>query len=348
MLTLPRPTVLLGSLLLLAYQPPVEKVEFHPADGSELAKTFKVEGNFELGDISMVVSGQDMSGMIPIADASGSMDMTMSVVDHYVKTVDGKTTEFEREFVKSGVEWEMAEESDSKEDWIELDGETIVFKWNPETKSYDKSFKDGEGDQDKLDEMEINPELLDYRTLLPQSGVSAGDRWSVSPKGLGSALMFGLDFENMPSLMDEVDDPDAAEILDQLKPSIEEMMDGFKTDCEYVGTRDEGGVNVGVIKVHVVAEGSVDMAQIIEEMARGQIPPEVQVDMTMNTAAFNLKLNADGELLWNLQKGVPYSFDLSGKVELSFELDASVSAEGQEQTIEANVEVMGEMHWSME
>jgi len=348
MLTLPRPTVLLGSLLLLAYQPPVDQVQFHPADGFELAKTFTMSGSFELGDISMVVSGQDMSGMIPIEDASGSAEMTLSVVDHYVKTVDGKPIEFAREFVKSGAEWEMAEESGDQEDWIELDGETIVFKWNDETKSYDRSFKDGEGDQEKLDEMGINPELLDYRSLLPQNGVSAGDRWSVSPKGLGSALMFGLDFDDLPSMTDEIADPDAAAIFDQLKPSFEEMMDSFKTDCEYVGTRDEGGVNVGVIKVHVVADGAIDMAQIIEEMARKQIPPEVQVEMSLDTAAFTVKLNADGELLWNLEKGVPYSFELGGKVELAFELDASVSAEGQEQTIEANVEMMGDMRWTME
>lgn len=348
MLTLPRPTALLGALFLLSFQPAVDSVEFRPADGSEASKSFTVGGTFELGDLTMVVNGQDMSGMIPLDQMSGEFNASFSVVDEYLKTVDGKALEFARQFVKSNSEWDMGEESGSKEDWMEMDGETVVFKWNEETKSYDRSYKDGEGDAEKLEELGINPELLDYRTLLPQKSVSKGDRWTVDPKGVGSALMFGLDFDNLPSMTDEVDDADALAMLEELKPAFERVLESIKTECEYDGTRDEGGVNVGVIKVRIAADGNIDLAQMIEDLARKQIPEGVEVDMSFNTAAVNMKMKAEGELLWNLERGVPHGFTLNGDVEMSFELDASVSAEGQEQAIEMNLEVMGKVNWAME
>jgi hypothetical protein len=348
MLTLPRPTALLGSLILLAFQPAADEVEFRPADGTEASKTFQVSGNFELGDFTMLVNNQDMSQMIPFDQMAGEFDARFSVVDQYVKTVDGKPLEFVRRFVESSTEWEVGEESGSEEGWMEMDGETVVFKWNPETKSYDRSYKDGEGDAEQLEKLRMNPELLDYRTLLPQKSVSKGDRWSVDPKGMGSALMFGLDFADLPSMADEIDDPEALAMLEQLKPSWEKMLEGFKTDCEYDGTRDEGDARLGVIKVKLSADASLDMVQMIEEMARKQIPPEVQVDMNFNTAAFSMKLTAEGELLWDLKRGLPHSFSLDGDMEVAFELDASVSAEGQEQAIEMNMEIMGKMSWLME
>jgi hypothetical protein len=348
MLTLPRPTALLGSLILLAFQPAADQVEFRPADGTEASKSFQVSGNFELGDLTMLVNGQDMSGMVPLDQMAGEFDASFSVIDEYVKTVDGKPIEFVRQFVKSTTEWDMGEESGSEEDWMEMDGETVVFKWNAETKSYDRSYKDGEGDAEKLEDLGINPELLDYRTLLPQKSVSKGDRWSVDPKGMGSALMFGLDFDSLPSMTDEIEDADALAMLEQLKPSFEKMLEGFKTECEYDGTREEGEVTVGVIKVKISADANMDLAQMIEEMARKQIPPEVQVDMTFNTAAITMKLTAEGELLWDIKRGLPHSFTLDGDMEMGFELDASVSAEGQEQAIEMNMEVMGKMNWLME
>lgn len=348
MLTLPRPAALLGALFLLAFQPAADSIQFRPADGSEASKSFSIGGSLELGDLTMVVNGQDMSGMIPLDQMSGEFNATFSVVDQYVKTVDGKALEFTRQFVKSSSEWDMGEESGSADDWMEMDGETVVFKWNEQTKSYDRSYKDGEGDAEKLEKLGINPELLDYRTLLPQRAVSKGDRWSVEPRGIGSALLFGLDFDNLPSMADEVDDADALAILEELKPAFERMLEGIKTECEYDGTRDEGGVNVGVIKVRIVADGNVDLAQMIEDLARKQIPEGIEVDMSFNTAAVNLKLKAEGELLWDLKRGLPQSFTLGGDVEMSFELDASVSAEGQEQAIEMNLEVMGKLNWAME
>ncbi len=348
MLTLPRPTALLGSLILLAFQPAADEVHFRPADGTEASKTFQVSGNFELGDFTMVVNNQDMSQMMPLDQMAGDFDAKFSVVDQYVKTVDGKPLEFVRQFVESSTEWEVGEESGSEEGWIEMDGETVVFKWNAETNSYDRSYKDGEGDEEQLEKLGMNPELLDYRPLLPQKSVSKGDRWSVDPKSMGSALMFGLDFDDLPSMADEIDDPDALAMLEQFKPSWEKMLEGFKTDCEYDGTREEGETSVGVIKVKLSADATIDLVQMIEEMARKQIPPEVQVDMTFNTAAITMKLTAEGELLWDLKRGLPHSFSLDGDMEMGFELDASVSAEGQEQAIEMSVELLGKMNWLME
>ncbi len=348
MLTLPRPAALLGSLLLLAFQPAADKVEFHPADGVEASKTFTVGMSFEMGDLSLVMNGQDMSGMVPLDQISGDVEASFSVVDTYVKTEGGKIQEFVRRFEKSNAEWDMGDESGSKDDWMEMDGKTVVFKWDGESKKYELSYKDGEGDEDKLEKLGVNPELLDYRTLLPQKAVSKGDRWSVDPKGVGSALMFGLDFDALPSMGDEIDDPTALEMLEQIKPAFERMLEGIKTDCEYDGTRDVDGVNVGVIKVRIVVDGSVDLAQMIEELARKQVPEGVEFDMKLDKAKMSMTMKAEGELLWDVKRGLPHAFTLGGKMGAEFALDASVSAAGQEQSIEVSMELSGDIKWGME
>ena len=347
MLTLPRRTALLGSLFLLAFQPAADKVEFRPAEGAELAKTFTMGGNFEVGDMTMVVDGQDMSGSIPLDAASGEFKMGFEVADTYVKTVDGRLVEFTREFVKSTSEVDMGEQSESEDNWMKLDGETVKFTWNAETKSYDAVYADGEGDAEVLENLKMNPELLDYRPLLPTKAVEKGDRWTVDPKSMGSALMFGLDFDSL-ALGEDIEDPQAAAMLEQLKPSFEKIMESFKTDCEYDGTRDVEGKQMGVIKLKIVADGSLDMTQAIDELARGQIPEGMEFELTLNTAKIGMKMKGEGELLWDMAAGLPAGFTLTGDREMNFELDAAVSAEGEEHSIEMNVEMMGKMDWTME
>jgi len=347
MLTLPRRTALLGSLILLAFQPAADKVEFHPTEGAELAKTFTVGVNFELGDMTMVVDGQDMSGSIPLDAAAGEFKLGFEVVDTYGKTADGRLVEFTREFVKSTSEVDVGEQSESEDNWLKLDGETVKFTWNAETKSYDAVYADGEGDADVLEKLKMNPELLDYRPLLPNKAVEKGDRWTVDPKAMGSAMMFGLDLDSL-SLGEDIEDPQAAAMLEQLKPSMEKLMESFKTDCEYAGTREVDGKQVGVIKLKLVADGSLDVAQTIEELARGQVPEGMEFDLTLNTAKIGMKMKGEGELLWDMAAGLPAGFTLNGDMEMTFELDASVSAQGEEHTMEMNLELMGKMDSTME
>src|SRR5688500_19800730 len=88
---------LLASPLLLAMEPRGDALTFHPAKDSSLTKISEMTMSFELGDISVIVSGNDMSGQIP-GDVAGDMDMSMTWTDKYVDLKDGKPLELIRTY----------------------------------------------------------------------------------------------------------------------------------------------------------------------------------------------------------------------------------------------------------
>jgi hypothetical protein len=343
MLTSKTAATLAFAVSLLALAPAGDRVEFRPPDGSEAAKTFRVEGDFELGDLSIVVDGNDMTGMLP-ADLGGDFQVMLSIVDHYVKTADGKPLELARECESSSGEFSAAETSESTDDVFGLDGETVVYKWNEESKSYDRSFKDGEGDADKLEGLGID---LDYRALLPEREVAVGDKWAVEPEGLMSALFFGADLAEIATTGEDVE-PEMAELFERILPEFEKLLDAFKAQCEYVGIREEDGKRLAEIKIDVDSKGTADLASalldVIEEQAQGQ-----DVEFDLEKAALSIALRGEGKLLWDQAAARAHSFELAAEVELVFEMSMTVTEPGgMDHAAEANAELLGNAKWTME
>jgi hypothetical protein len=343
MLRSPRSFVLAGAAVLLAFSPAGDSVEFHPADGSDLEKKFTLEGDFQLGDFSMIVDGQDMSGQIPVGEVSGDFDVALSVVDHYLKTEGGKPLHLERDYSSSTASFSAMENSDSKENLFDVDGETVVFKWDAENGEYVRSYKDGEGDEEKLADLGID---LDYRALLPGKSVAAGDKWEVAPKALVTALFFGAEMKDLAEL--SADDAEFAALADEILPEIEKLFDSFKAQCEYVGPRDESGKQVGEVKVSVNSDGTADLTEAILAAVQAQTEGS-GAEFDIQTANFTIKMRGEGKLMWDLAGGHAESFEMDSEVELLVEIAASVSdPNGGDHTVEANVEFAAHMKWSME
>ena len=66
---------------------------------------------------------------------------------------------------------------------------------------------------------------------------------------------------------------------------------------------------------------------------------EVEVDITK--AALGLTMTGKGELLWNVASGHVLSVDQSAEFTVDVGFDASIDAQGQSHTVEAQVEVPG-------
>ncbi|MCC7014345.1 MAG: hypothetical protein IT454_17430 [Planctomycetes bacterium] len=343
MLQLTRPAVWIGALALLAFAPVADSVSFHPTEGSEATKKFALEGSFELGDISMVVDGQDMSGQIPLDQVSGEFDMGFGIVDHYIKIAEGKPLHLEREYTGSNASFSAMENSESKEDLFEVDGKTVVFKWDAEKGEYTRSVKEGEVEEAKLSQLGID---LDYRSLLPERDVSAGDKWEIEPKKLVTALFFGAEMKDVGDM--GIDDPDFAEIADELIPAIEKLFESFKAQCEYVGSREEGETKLGEVKIVLDSKGSSDLSQMISAVLEKQTQG-AGVTFEIGSADLGLAIRGEGTLLWDLKKGCAKSFVMDSEVELTLDLDVSVTdPNGGDHSAEAGIEVMGKAKWSME
>jgi hypothetical protein len=331
---------------LLALSPAADKVSFQPADGTEATKSFSISGDFALENLSVLMDGNDMAAMIGEQDVSGDFEATSRIVDRYVKTVDGQPRELQREYVVSSAEWSMMEDSGTNENLSELDGETIVFKWNEETKAYDIAYADGEGDPDKIKHEGID---LDYRSLLPGKDVEAGDRWKVERDGMVTALFFGLEVSKLLEQLDSEDaPPELEEFKEALMPELGKLFEGLTGECEYVGKRDESGTEVGVIKLTVRSEGTSDLAAVISDLIESQIGGQ-GVEFDISTAALTLAIQGEGELLWNLGSGRAHAFAFESDAELGLEVEASFTEPGggANHTSEMSADFLSHLKWSM-
>src|SRR5687768_14607654 len=107
---------LLATPLLLALEPRGDALTFHPAKESSLTKVSEMTMEFSLGDVSIVVSGQDMSSNIPDG-VGGDMAMSMTWTDKYVDLKDGKPLDLIRTYeeMTGSVEFSGGGEQESNE-----------------------------------------------------------------------------------------------------------------------------------------------------------------------------------------------------------------------------------------
>jgi hypothetical protein len=311
-------SALLAAPLLCALSPLADDVSFHPSDGSDVTRRYTVELDFELGDLSIVADGQDISEMVPTDQMNGAAQLAMKVTESFVRTADGKPLELIRSFEEMSGEAGPEGSKEAIEDFDKLQGKRVRFVWNEDEGDYDVSFHESEGDEEDLEG--LLPDM-DLRALLPGKAVSPGDTWSVDARELSSVLLFG----NEPNLgEDEFDQVVQSAIV----PQIEALLDQFKTTCEYQGERVVDGHKVGAISVVLHGEGSLDLSQLILEAVQMQAG-EGQVDLDVSTARLGITFDSRGELLWDLEQGHLRAFDMTGDADLSIEISASADVQGE-------------------
>ncbi|HTF90765.1 MAG TPA: hypothetical protein VK843_20260 [Planctomycetota bacterium] len=333
---------LLASPLLLALEPRGDALTFHPAKESSLTKNNEITMSFELGDMTMMVDGSDMSGQIP-ADFTGEMNMSITWIDKYLDLKDGKPLELIRSYeeMKGSMDMNAQGESHNTEipEFDALSGKAIKFKWNDEKKDYDVTFHECEGEDKLLKTQQVD---MDYRMMLPTKEVAVGDKWEV-PTDFVKTVLDGIKNGDMGD-----DEAGIASILqDELFPQMEKLLDKFKTTCEYKGHREEDGVDAGVIAITIEGKGDLDLKSMIEAIVAEKMPAGVEMNMDIKKAMLGLSMTGKGELLWNQASGHVLSMNQTADFTIDVGFDASIDAQGESHTIEAQVEMPGKFESKM-
>ena len=331
---------LLASPLLLALEPRADGLTFHPAKDSSLTKSTDIDMSFELGDISVVLNGNDMSGQIP-TDVSGAMKMSMTWTDTYVE-LDSKDNNKPLELIRSydamsgSMDMSGGGESNNNEipDFDALSGKSIKFKWNEEKKEYDITYHECEGEEKLLKTQQVD---MDYRMMLPTKEVAVGDKWEVQTDFIRQMLeaMKNGDMGGEEAAVTAI-------LQDELFPQMEKLLEKFKTTCEYKGQRDADGVNAGVIAVVIEGKGDLDFKSMLESLIEEQISKSGQeVSFEIGKAVMGLSMAGKGEILWDMKSGHILSAEQGADFTVNIDFDASVDAGGQTQEVEAAVELTG-------
>ena len=325
----------LASAILL----PADKVAFKPSDGKQLARSYEIDVDLEIGDVSMMVDGQDMSESMGDAPAL-NLKVLMQVTDHFVKSSENRQLELIRKYEGLEVEATADDDSKSAEGLDKLEGKSVRFVWNEEEKAYDVAFHESSGEDDVLKMLGADMDLI---SLLPTREVAPGDKWTVDPKLIFPVLVYGA----MADKMDPGGDEIGQVITEALAGQIEELSKSFTLSCEYKGRRDAEGVEVGAIAVKISGQGTLMLADLIEELVTQQVPPEIELELNLDKAEMGMKIEGEGELLWNVAGNHLQAYDMTSKLGMQLELKANIGAQGQSQDIAASIEVDGNGTWKV-
>lgn len=327
-----------------------EKLAFQPEAGSSLTKAYTIGGEFALDDISLIFDGQDFGGMMGQIDVNVKTETRIEVTDSYRAVAGGRPTELLRTFeaLASSMHMEVTPaqaEVPEITSTSSLEGKTVAFRWNEEEQEYERSFHEEEGDEGLLESLE---EDMDLRVFLPPGEVAADDTWTVALTELGSVVAPGGNLQMLPA---------DTELDEEAMQKFEELFSGFGEEfgdllegectCTFKGARDEGGVRVAEIAIDLEVATTLDLSEFLDEFIRTAIEQsgaEEMVQVTLDTADFNLDFEGKGTLLWNLGAGRVHSFQMSGDATMDIDIAVSVEAEGESHEVDASLELSGSMH----
>ncbi len=326
-----------------------EKLLFQPQAGSSLTKSYTIAGEFALDEISLIVDGQDIGGMLGQIEVNAKQESRIEITDSYETVADGRPTELLRTFeALSGTmvmemtpaQAEMPEVSSVSM----LEGKTVAFRWNEEQQEYERSYHESSGDEELLEGLE---EDMDLRVFLPTAEVSTDDTWSIELADLKSIAMPGGNLQMLPEDM-EIDEEAMktfGEIFNGFGETFSDLLEGSCT-CTFKGTREEGGVRVAEIAIELEVATTLDLSEFLDKAFRAGIEQSGvgdKVNFTLDTADFNLDFEGTGTLLWNLAAGRMHSFQLAGDASMDIDLAVSVEAEGESHELDASLELVGSM-----
>lgn len=327
-----------------------EAIAFHPEPGSSVTKTFTSGGEYELDDLSLIVNGEDMGGMLGQLEMSMKALNTIEVTDAYKAVADGRPTELLRTFDALSGSMHMdvsaagTNNTQNMDSSSVLEGKTVAFKWNAEKGEYERSFHESEGESKLLEDLE---EDMDLRVFLPDSEVAVDATWTVELEQMMSLVMPGGDLSLTPQ-----DGPDDGsmdkfkEIFSQFGEQFGELLEG-ECKCTFKGARDENGVRVAEIAIELDVAATMDLTEMLDKAIQAAIEQSgagEMVKFSLDTADLNLDFEGAGTLLWNLKAGRMLSFQMAGDATIEMDLAVGVEAQGQSQNVDASLKLAGSMH----
>lgn len=328
---------------LIAASLPADRVEFRPADGLSLTRTYTTKTELTLDDMEITMNGS------PGPEMEMEMDMTMTqrvvVSDSLGSLAEGRPAKLVRSYDELDQQSEFAMEiammpagnqQKSIEATSELQGKKVVFTWDDEAQSYKTAFE-GEGDEALLEGLE---EDMDLRALLPADEVTEGDTWQIEPKRLRALLAYGGNLKLKPSAEDmggqEMPGMDG---MTDFSSVFGELLEG-EASGEYRGTRDVDGVNCQVIHIKLDIDASADISDKVQE-AMKDLPNDQVQQIKIERMDMEMALEGEGDLYWDPAARVAHSFELTGTTTLNMDMGMTMSMGEQTMNLEQNFKLSG-------
>ncbi len=288
----------------IAVGPRAEAPCFQPPSGAKLTKRFVQKVDSALIGIEIEIDGEKIEQEdeeVPTIETR--REETIVVEDEYVALAAGRPEELVRTYAKIHAASaqviafgdERAEQQ--SEEGSPLEGRAVRFRWDEEANGYDKSFAEGDGDEQLLEPLD---EDMDLRDWLPRStdGVEPGASWEVPLDAFRYHLFAGgldltdLESEDSASEDDSAPDQGWAEYLEHASGDIR---------ARWIESAD----NLARIEIEIRFEGWIE-------------PESTDGESTQIRFEFDL----EGELVWNLEAKRVERFEVEGETREEIETSA--------------------------
>lgn len=340
MKTLSRSTVLaLVTPLCLALAWASDELSFHPKAGSELSKKLTVDLDLELKNLAIKVNGEPIPAEeMDTSDTHLLVNMIVAVTDKYVETKDGKPLDLLRTFDEMSLQSRAGDEKDGVDEFQAIQGKTVRFKWNEDSKAYDKSFHESKGDDDSIADL---TEDMDLRLLLPEKKVADGDTWEVPAERLMPLFLPG-GMAGRPRSGEEGQVFEAIE--EELKTALEPALKDFKVQCKYKGLHEDGGANYGEIRLTFDGKARVDLSELALRLSLIGEDEGPKPDIN---AQFGLALKGEGKLEWDQAAGHLRSFEMQADITADFDAQVKLDIEGEHFEQSLKGDILGKAKWEL-
>lgn len=312
-------TILLGLATLLATggagsdAATKERLSFEPTLGTSLTKTLYI--SHELG---LTAVNRTRDGGPPVTDGTTGWVSTwlkVSCEDAYLEVDAGLPRRFHRRFIDLGgggkLDMKIGQKQMPHEELLvavsPLRNRTVEFTWIPEENDWARSWTRFDAEEFWLADLNGDMELL---ALLPAGEVEVGESWSPPLDAARKMLAPGGNHLITPRTKNifgrsvEVGiGGDASEVLGANPAG--------SVSARFEGVREVDGKRLGAISVRIEGLRSVEDRT---DLWRTSMPiDEKREKAKLLAALIEYSVDAEGELLWDLEGGHMHSFQLTGK-----------------------------------
>jgi hypothetical protein len=267
-----------------------------------------------------------------------ALNVVVGVTDKYVDVKEGKPLELLRTFDDMSLDTRDGDEKHSVEEFAAIQGKTVRFKWNEESKAYDKSFHESKGDDETIAELD---EDMDLRVLLPEKKVSDGDTWDVPADRLAALFLPG-GIIGKPRTGEQGEEFKVVE--EELGSKLAPALKDFKVHCKYKGAHDDGGTKLVEIRITFDGKAKLDLSELMGKLAaigdsEGE-KPTIQTEV-------DLGLKGEGTLTWDREAGHVHAFEMTADISAKFDSDIKAEVDGEHFDTAMKGELGGQAKWSL-
>lgn len=329
---------------LFAFAMPADTVSLQVKAGTTLNKSFESTVEMTLGEMRMVMNGEEMDASMYGLEIDMTNDNTLNFIDTYTLVEGGRAGSLVRTFKALSNNAETSQNNArtgpmdlSVSSTSELEGIDVRFTWNAESGKYDAAFADEESTEDVelLTALDGDADLLG---LLPEGPVAVDDTWKADTSILMALMSPGGDVKLKP---EETDESAPADPTSEL--TFGDMVGDVEGDvtCTYLGLREIDGVNFAAIQFEMDVTTSNDLTESIEE-AGGNVEQD-GVEIAFNSIDVEMAIEGEGTLLWDVRAGHFSSLEFSGDIEQIMDMSMALSTQGGEMDMDQTVTMSGSL-----